>query len=81
MENILMVYVTAFGIVISVLALYAVRGDETLSRKWSRVRVRSDENPRRQVPEPEEEVDTHSPLQWLLLGGMFLLLILLANAA
>jgi len=73
---------TAGLIVISVLALYVMRGDETLSRKWSRVRVRIDENPRRQGREPEEEeVDTHSPLQWLLLGGMFLLLVMLANAA
>jgi hypothetical protein len=82
MENILLIYVTAFGIAASVLAIFAMRSDESRSRKWVRVRVRVDENSNRQFPKPdEEEVETHGPLQWLLLGGMFLLIILLANAA
>jgi hypothetical protein len=82
MENVLLIYVTAFGIAASVLAIYAMRSDEARSRKWARVRVRVDENSNRQFPKPEdEEMETRSPLQWLLLGGMFLLILLLANAA
>jgi hypothetical protein len=82
MENILLLYLTILTIVLGFAALQARSSDESMARRFARVRVPVDGRRRGPAPEPpEDDVETARPAEiWILAMLVLLVLILLANA-
>ena len=83
METFLIMYMTATGIALSFIAYIIVRNDESVSKKFAKVRVRTNEG-RRNRPmneAPEEEYDTQPNALWIVIGASLVLIaMLLGNA-
>ena len=76
MERILLVYGMVFVVALAAVML-GLRSDGSLSQKWAKVRVRSEENRRKSIPERrEEEFDPGSKVELLILGTILLLICL-----
>ncbi len=79
MEHILLVYFLVFTFLL-VAILAAMRGDGFLSRKWAKVRVRTDASRRRLMPErPEDEFEDSSAFGFILLGAILLFVYILLS--
>jgi hypothetical protein len=84
MESFFLIYITVMGLALTMIAFSVIiRSDETVSRKWAKVRVRVDEfrrDPR--VSEPHDEGFDRRPFTgWLVAGAALLLIaIILGNA-
>ena len=82
MEQLLLVQFLMIGIALTFAVFFIARSDESLSRKWARVRVRVDDSMRRQVPDPPDEEKFEQPrfLEWTIFVGIILLILtFLAN--
>jgi hypothetical protein len=85
MEKILPVYIMLVAAITFVLVLTALRGDESLTRKWARERVRVDENrgkgmhDRSRISEPQEEEFNMGRALALMFFGMMMLILMLLN--
>lgn len=75
-ETFLWVNLGILGIVLSVIYL-SLRNHQFFSRKLARVRIRVDDNDRRHTPEPpEQDVDHQAGIDWLVIMGLLILLML-----
>jgi hypothetical protein len=82
MHTVLLVYGFAFVLILVVAAFLAMGNGPSLSRKFARIRVRLDERRRQRFQEPtEDEFEIIPLLEWLALGVVLLLLLLLLARA
>lgn len=79
MATFLSVYGVVFGVALVVAMLMMAQKDESTSHKWAKVWVRNDDKDRRRLPEQrdEDEYEAKPGLEWLILGGILLLTVLL----
>jgi hypothetical protein len=69
--------VLALALVLKVLS----HSDETSQRKFARVRVWVDDNRKQRIPPPDDDLNSETGYEWLLVGGALLLLLILLKAA
>ncbi len=81
MENAFLIYGTIAAVAVGFFVFHAARSDESYARKWAKVRVPVDERSRKHIEDhPEDDHENVLPLEWLMIGFGFVLVVLLLNA-
>lgn len=78
MEKTLLVYTVLFSIALTTAGLMAMRSDQSSTQHLARVRVRVDDHRRERPEPPEEEFDPQNKLEWLAIGFVVILILMLA---
>lgn len=74
MEKVLLITTTMFAIALAFSAFFSAQNNESVSRKWAKVHVRTDDRERRQIEQPREnDFDSSPSLDWLIFGTAILL--------
>ena len=83
MEFVIIIQSFIITIILSIITYQLYSSDWVQPRKWAKIRVLVDEKRRRPAPEAPEEDDrseTQLALQWLVLGTILLLLMIITLA-
>lgn len=81
MSYILPIYgMVLMGAALAFVLYAASRSDSTRQRKWAKVRVWVDDNRKNRMP-PAEDLDAGPRIDWLVYAALFLLIILMLDAA
>jgi hypothetical protein len=74
MENItLLIQMTIVGAAIIIVMFLMMNSDESMTRRWAKVRVRANGTRRSRMPEPREEKEYEAQIfetRWLLVTGL-----------
>lgn len=82
MGSVFPLYGMVLGILLAVFLLLMLRRDESISRKWAKIRVRVDDRSRQPMREhPEEEFEMGTALDWFILGLVLILIFMLMRFA
>lgn len=74
MERVVTVYIITLGFMLATAIYWVLRSDQSIFRKYVRIRVRTDENRRQRLSEPgDEDFEAKFVLEWLVVGIVLLL--------
>jgi cytochrome b subunit of formate dehydrogenase len=80
MDKVLLVYLAVICFILAVVIFLSLQSDEFLPRKLSRVRIRVDENNRRQSQEPrDDEFEMQPKISFLVLCAIVFFILILAG--
>lgn len=80
MDKVLLVYLAVICFILAVVIFLSLRRDKFLPRKLSRVRIRVDENNRRQMPESrDDEFELQPQISFLVFCAIVFFILMLAG--